>query len=688
MKELEVDLMFGFGKGSKPIMRAIPQTLVGGYTLRSNDLIEQISAILDQGDQLIIIGIKDQSFISSFENTLTKAILKQKVLSARRFEHPYATGQAAMTIHMDTHEIVSKVGDIAAIQYEGLGNILLIEEVLNRIFTKEIHLHDQFLPGSKEIEENNRLYALPLAEGKFVNLSVLLQAAILNRSPNALLMLANQVIKSNQEAFQIVQEKSEALAIHPQATLNLSGRRINGKEQKLSINDLVKVAKSIFDQPPFLMDLLSVKTVSYEDKTFHVDTNLYHYGKITHGLFFGQQDSMAITLSTIHGEKYITVALGARDLYERDLLISSALSSIEKQTSVGLLEPVQVKEFDHDIKLNIIGDTYFGEFYTERRQRKKREDALMTKGRGFSFEKLRPFLAEGNFNICNFEAAISANKNEFARERKTFVLYSDPGVTGEALYSENIHMATLATNHLLDCQEEGLYQTIEEFESVGIQTIGAGRNVHEAERGVTITVHGQRITFFNAYWFRKGMHREYNFYALDDEAGVACLSGGLEGQIKEEKMKYPSSKVIIIAHWGVDFHEVHPNQRAYAQTFIEAGADIIIGHGPHKIQQVDKIHGKPVIYSIGNGVFNSDGEYNKRFVPPYGFITQLQIEQNAFELRLYPIYTDNLQTYWQPHLVTQEQFNHCTNMLNVYRSTPMQTGVENGNYYYSIPIEM
>jgi len=51
--------------------------------------------------------------------------------------------------------------------------------------------------------------------------------------------------------------------------------------------------------------------------------------------------------------------------------------------------------------------------------------------------------------------------------------------------------------------------------------------------------------------------------------------------------------------------------------------------------------------SLGNGIFNSNGEYGRRHAPPYSFIVQLLIEKNQNKLKLYPIHSDNLATFWQ-----------------------------------------
>ena len=58
------------------------------------------------------------------------------------------------------------------------------------------------------------------------------------------------------------------------------------------------------------------------------------------------------------------------------------------------------------------------------------------------------------------------------------------------------------------------------------------------------------------------MYREYDFYAIGNKPGVACINPSLYKQIS--KVKEEGAKVIVIAHWGVDFGKVQIKQREYA----------------------------------------------------------------------------------------------------------------------------
>ncbi len=65
--------------------------------------------------------------------------------------------------------------------------------------------------------------------------------------------------------------------------------------------------------------------------------------------------------------------------------------------------------------------------------------------------------------------------------------------------------------------------------------------------------------------------------------------------------------VIVYPHWGTEYeHTPSTYQTAAADAWIAAGADLIIGAHPHVVQSVEVRHGVPVVYSLGNFLFDQD----------------------------------------------------------------------------------
>ncbi|QOV63301.1 hypothetical protein [Kosakonia pseudosacchari] len=63
-------------------------------------------------------------------------------------------------------------------------------------------------------------------------------------------------------------------------------------------------------------------------------------------------------------------------------------------------------------------------------------------------------------------------------------------------------------------------------------------------------------------------------------------------------------------------------------------------------------------------MFNSNGEYQARNVPPYSLVASLlQLGGKQPTLTLQPIFSDNLQTFWQPRAVNAHEFSEFVAFL-------------------------
>ncbi|HLR71385.1 MAG TPA: CapA family protein [Pseudogracilibacillus sp.] len=674
----DVDIVFAHGPEMKYLLNKLPETLIGGYFENIERLMEAVVPIIEPESLILLKGSPRSSDFKHAVKHLKKELKVNHKRNILPKIHPFSTDSGAITFDMETNEIAGTAGNIHAKQNQGVGNLLLIDEILQRIFSKTIALSFTFKPGNQALKEGKSLNALRMKENQPLTLHTLLTAALVRNAPDALLMLANQVIGSNRRSVNIIREKALALDIPKDTVLNLTGRRVSKQEQVLTLPILYKAAKQLFNQYSKELGILSQPFFQYRGNVFKQPTNLFSLGKISHGIFYGYLDSIGATLSHVNEKKYITVVIGATDPYERDQLIMNSLEGMETEKKKVAIK----KSIDRNpYKITILGDTYFGELYTDIRKKHGRTDSLQKYNRNYSFDKIRSIITESDYTVCNFEAAISEEREHPLKAAKPFILYADGKKTIPSLKKEKIDLVTLGNNHLMDCGIEGLKLTLEQLNEGKIEWIGSGMNQLEAEMPHIQYVNGQRIAIFNGYWYRNPMYYNFDFYAIGNKPGVACLSGNMKRNIQNEKNHNPKGLIIVIPHWGVDFKPVLDQQRAYAYALLDAGADVIIGHGAHMMQEIEKYDDKYIVYSIGNGVFNSNGEYNRRHVAPYSFIAQL-VQDKGWKLRLYPIYTNNLKTFWQPSFVNDEQFSHCNQILKTYGSINLTDKTDEGSRHY------
>lgn len=226
-------------------------------------------------------------------------------------------------------------------------------------------------------------------------------------------------------------------------------------------------------------------------------------------------------------------------------------------------------------------------------------------GEDFPYQKVSPILQEADLAFGNLENPLTnsnqltpAKSLESIKAGKNFVFKSSPNQSTRILKKAGFDILSLANNHLMDYQAEGLFETIEALKEAGIDFVGAGNNIKTATTPKIFEVEGVKIAFFAA-----SMIKYPYFCAGKNRAGIFCFEENMLYHLIEE-YKAKVDFIVISLHWGKE-GEYFPQQfqRQLAWKIIEAGADIIIGHHPHRLQGLEVYQGKIIAYSLGNFMF-------------------------------------------------------------------------------------
>ncbi len=315
--------------------------------------------------------------------------------------------------------------------------------------------------------------------------------------------------------------------------------------------------------------------------------------------------------------------------------------------------------------LTIAADTYFGEWYTEKRKKSGMIDALQKYGYTHSFEKVASLLPAIDYNIVNFEGVLTNETDSVYKDKIEFLLHANPDETIKELKRRNIHAVMLGNNHCMDFDYEIGLQSRDTFVKHGFETFGFGKNINEANKPLCLECSGKKVIIFNGYWFR-GYRSKLNHYASENSAGSATISEELFCEIAKYREKFKDAFIILSPHWGNDIAKPIEIQRTLAKQAINSGVDLIIGHGPHIINDYEWIGDKFVIYSLGNFIFNYSGNIViKNNIPPYNYVSKLFISEKDVYLRLYPIDGHNKRTFWQPKPVSDEQLQELCAGYNI-----------------------
>ncbi len=335
-------------------------------------------------------------------------------------------------------------------------------------------------------------------------------------------------------------------------------------------------------------------------------------------------------------------------------------------------------------RIVIGGDTYFGEAYQEKRAKNADINYLEVFGYGYSGKNVAPLLQRADFTIVNLECALTGLKSSKLEGRKDFILRGRPQETIDALKNLNVGGVFLGNNHSMDYLADGLQETLGHVKSAEISISGAGKNREEAQQPILKQLDVDGIPFklavLSGYEYNTS-HEELGFFAGAAKTGVNNINiDRLRQQISS--LKAEGYFVVVSPHWGLNYCFRTHAQSRLAQRFVDIGADMILGHGPHMMNELARVDGVWVIYSLGNFIFNSEGEYERRGIQPYSLIAELELVREGRAIRgnlnLYPIVSCNQMTQFQPTFTDGNQFEQVVGMLKAmhYDSTEFMKAIE------------
>lgn len=336
-----------------------------------------------------------------------------------------------------------------------------------------------------------------------------------------------------------------------------------------------------------------------------------------------------------------------------------------------------------------VGDTAFGENYQEAIAGRGGISILQSRGYDYGFEKLKPLIQRADVVVTNLETPLTDLPASPLSGRKTYLHWSDVRKAPPVLQKNRMRLLSLANNHTLDYGLQGLTQTLNVLRQNGLHAFGAGANEPDAARPAVLdfSINGRplRVLIAAGFEYRSSYETAYAFYARKTTGGVNEWSvPKATAQIQALRKANPDAFIIAFPHWGKNYQWKTAGQTALGHALIDAGADMVMGHGAHQLQEIEPYRGRWIIYSLGNFMFNSPGRYEKESGFPFSLAALLTItEKNGgldFGLRLYPILSDNRITGYQTRPVTAKEFESIHKNIITHSIDPgfLQTTLTRG----------
>lgn len=219
---------------------------------------------------------------------------------------------------------------------------------------------------------------------------------------------------------------------------------------------------------------------------------------------------------------------------------------------------------------------------------------------GILSEELQSEMQNADITMVNEEFPFS-NRGTQAQD-KQFTFRVDPGYV-KILQEMGIDVVTVANNHALDYGTDALSDTFQTLDNAGIAYVGAGDNLERASQPYVIKAGGKTFGFLAA----SRVIPEVSWNIDNRQPGMLCTYDSAELCNAIQKAKETCDYVVVYVHWGIERENTPQDyQRQLGKAYIDAGADMVIGAHPHVLQGIEYYNGKPIVYSLGNYIFNQE----------------------------------------------------------------------------------
>lgn len=263
-------------------------------------------------------------------------------------------------------------------------------------------------------------------------------------------------------------------------------------------------------------------------------------------------------------------------------------------------------------------------------------------------EEVAPVLQQGDFVLGNLEGPICDLNNTLSK----------PGVSSSNLLPDNMVMppetagvlkragfSALSTAGSVTMIKgaDSMLETLAHLDKVGLAHSGSGKNIVEAHKPAVLEKDGVKLAMLSY----GSIFEPESFPARENKPGIATIGVSTAYQVPANinnmpgvlprvitipnvkdvdlmlddvrKARMIADIVVVSWHWGVTRNanscatgiplEDSPSfvlnyQEEMGRAAIDAGADIIMGHHPHRLQGMEIYKGKLICYSLGNLVMS------------------------------------------------------------------------------------
>jgi poly-gamma-glutamate capsule biosynthesis protein CapA/YwtB (metallophosphatase superfamily) len=274
------------------------------------------------------------------------------------------------------------------------------------------------------------------------------------------------------------------------------------------------------------------------------------------------------------------------------------------------------------------------------------------------FRKVAGVLRDADLVFSNLECCLYAPQHGVAvdLDRTTEGFFADPVSAGQALLLGGIQSVGVANN--VNYGSDAITASLQHLDRIGVPHTGAGANAAAARAPIVLERRGRRVGILQ----RTAVYWPSNHEASPVAPGVAALKCHTAYHIPFHRLgpDQPTPNrpgvppvihtwvdkvylktlqddvaalrervdvVIVSLHWGLD-EAVLDYMTELAHAAVNAGADVVMGHGPHYSLPVEIYRGKPIFYGVGSFSFHT-GHAGKKHGDWIGMLARIQVGEDG-----------------------------------------------------------
>jgi len=250
------------------------------------------------------------------------------------------------------------------------------------------------------------------------------------------------------------------------------------------------------------------------------------------------------------------------------------------------------------------------------------------------FGELAPIVKGTRLAIANLEVPLVAGGSPIAK--------TGPHINGNeksaaALAATGFNLVTLANNHIRDFGDDGVLSTLATCRIHGLECVGAGSTLEEARNIYVHEFGGKKVAIVNA------AENEWGTTSGLTPGANPINPVSLYHSVRDALRL--ADFVLVILHGGHENYNLpSPRMKQLYRFLIDIGADAVIGHHTHCFSGFETYQGKPIVYSLGNCVYDR-GEGQGGVSPWHiGCAAHFSLRSSGSDFKLIPF------IQWQPNV--------------------------------------